>query len=97
MRRLAGIAGAAGLLAVPLLWLWPLASRLGTDLCLAYSLPLALSLFAYYLIWGWGVSWLGRRAGRASALTDLLIYVNLPLTLVYLYRATEWSRALTCG
>ena len=87
----------AALLAVPLAWILPVSERLGPALCLGYSLPLALSLFAYYLAWGGGIHWLRRRRGGSSIFLGLLLYVNLPLTGVYLYRATEWSRAFTCG
>jgi hypothetical protein len=85
------------LLLVPLAWVLPLSERLGTPLCLWLSGPVALSLFAYYLAWGWGLDWLRRRGGRPDLFFDLLIYVNLPITLVYLYRATHWSAPFRCG
>jgi len=85
------------LLAVPLAWMIPFAEARGWNQCLLGSGTAALTLFFYYLLWGWTVSHVRQRGGGAPVFWDTLWYVNLPITLVYLYRATKWSAPFVCN
>lgn len=97
MTALAYAAALAGL-AVPLAWMIPISEACGWNQCLKGSGLVALTLFSYYGVWGYAVSLARQRISGARGIGwDTLWYVNLPLTLVYLYRATNWSAPFTCS
>ena len=97
MKRVGLTALAIVLLPLPLAWMLPLGDWLGSELCLWESLPLALTLFLYYLAYGTGVSRVRRRSrpGDRSFL-GILLYFNLPLTAVTVYQNTAWAAPFDC-
>ena len=95
--RFAGAVLAVLLLALPLAWMLPFTEARGWNQCLLSSGLAALTLFFYYLLWGWTVSRLRQRAGGSAILWDTVWFINLPITLVYLYRATNWHAPFTCN
>jgi hypothetical protein len=88
---------ALALLFVPLVWMIPISETCGWNQCLFSAAEVGLTLFLYYLLWGWTVSHVRQRGGGAAMLWDTIWYINLPITLVYIYRATNWHAAFTCN
>ena len=84
-------------LLVPLAWMIPISDACGWHQCLKGSVPVGLTLLGYYGVWGYAASLVRQHFGGAPIFWDTVLYVNLPITLVYVYRATEWSAPFTCN
>ena len=58
----------------------------------------ALTFFVYYLGFGWfvarGQAWLTGKPNET--MLGILLYLNLPITLVYVLRHVDWSQPFTC-